>query len=77
VQIDAAAKQWRHDAIGEVRRGKLRAAPTPTLRDAAAAWLAGARDGTIRNRSGEAYKPGPIREHERALNQRRSSAAGG
>jgi len=66
----SAAKQWRADAIGEVRRGKLRAAPAVTLRQAAEAWLAGARDGTIRNRSGDCYKPGPLREYDRALRNR-------
>ena len=66
----SAAKQWRADAIGDVRRGKLRAAPAVTLRQAADAWLAGARDGTIRNRSGDCYKPGPLREYDRALKNR-------
>jgi integrase len=66
----AAAKQWRADAIGEVRRGKLRAARAPTLHAAAEAWLAGAHAGSIRSRSGDAYKPGPLREYERALHGR-------
>ena len=66
----SAAKQWRADAIGDVRRGKLRAAPSPTLREAAAAWLAGARDGSIRNRSGDLYKPSAIRSYEAALQNR-------
>jgi integrase len=63
----AAAKRWRADAIGEVRRGKLRAVQTPTLREAATAWLAGAEDGSIRNRSGDRYKPSAIRAYERAV----------
>jgi integrase len=47
-------------------------APRPpfTLRDAAAAWLAGARDGSIRNRSGDVYKPSAIRGYEAALQRR-------
>ena len=41
--------------FGDVRRGKLKATPSPTLQEAADAFLAGARDGSIRNRSGDAY----------------------
>lgn len=66
----AAAKQWRADAIGEVRRGKLKAGATPTLREAAEAWLAGAREGAIRNRSGDEYKPSVLRGYERSLRDR-------
>ena len=66
----AAAKAWRADAIGEVRRGKLRAVPTPTLHEAANAWLAGARDGSIRNRSGDPYKPSALRGYAAALERR-------
>jgi integrase len=73
----SAAKQWRADAIGEVRRGKLRAAPTPTLRDAAAAWLAGVHEGSIRNRSGDPYKPGTVREYARSLGSRILPELGG
>jgi integrase len=53
-----------------VRRGSLRAATSTTLREAAESWLAGAKDGTIRNRSGDAYKPSAIRSYESALNRR-------
>jgi integrase len=66
----AAAKQWRADAVGDVRRGKLRAVATPTLHDAAAAWLAGAEDGSIRNRSGDRYKPSALRGYRAALANR-------
>jgi integrase len=66
----AAAKAWRSDAVGEVRRGKLRAVPTPTLGEAAEAWLAGAEDGSIRNRSGDRYKPSAIRSYRTALESR-------
>jgi integrase len=66
----AAAKAWRHDAATAVREGTLRA-PTPTtLREAASAWLDGARDGSIRNRSGDPYKPSAIRAYEAALRLR-------
>ena len=46
-------------------------APTPiTIRQAGEALLAGMRDGTIRTRSGEHYKPAAIRDYERALRLR-------
>ena len=73
----SAAKQWRSDAIGEVRRGKLRAAPSVTLHEAADAWLKGAREGTIRNRSGDTYKPSAVREYERSLKLRVLPELGG
>jgi integrase len=66
----AAAKAWRAEATTAVRRGSLRAAPSITLREAADAWLAGARDGSIRNRSGDVYKPSAIRGYQAALEQR-------
>jgi integrase len=66
----AAAKAWRQDAQVALRRGELRA-PTPTtLREAAEAWLDGARDGRITTRSGERYKPSAVRSYETALRLR-------
>ena len=41
--------------------------PATTLREAAQAWLDGARDGTIRTRSGDRYKPAAVRTYEQAL----------
>ena len=66
----AAAKGWRADAYGAVRRGTMRAPTSVTLREASDAWLAGARDGTIRTRSGNTYKPSAIRGYEAALRLR-------
>jgi integrase len=63
----AAAKAWRADATRAVRVGTMRAVQAPTLREAAESWLAGARDGSIRNRSGDAYKPSAIRGYDAAL----------
>ena len=63
----AAANAWRQDAAGLVRRGALRAAPPTTVRQAADAFLEGARDGSIRTRSGGAYKPSAIRGYEHGL----------
>jgi integrase len=66
----AAAKTWRHDALVQLRQGKLRAADGTTLVKAAEAWLAGARDGTIRNRSGDTFKPSAVRSYDTSLRLR-------
>jgi integrase len=66
----AAAKAWRQDAQVALRRGELRAPAPTTLRQAAEAWLEGARDGRITNRSGERYKPSAVRSYEWALRLR-------
>src|SRR5664280_2743847 len=61
-----AAAAWRPEASVGVRRKVLRA-PTPTtLNEAAEAWLTDARNGIIRNRSGDEYKPAAIRAYEAA-----------
>jgi integrase len=73
----AAAKAWRAEATTAVRRGSLRAVPTVTVREAATAWLAGARDGSIRNRSGDVYKPSAIRAYDAALRNRILPELGG
>jgi integrase len=64
------AKAWRADATGAVRRGSIRARSTTTLREAAEAWVEGAKAGTIRDRTGRAYKPSTLRGYERALRLR-------
>jgi integrase len=64
------AKQWRQDAASAIRAGTLTADRGPTLRDAADHWLAAARAGVVRNRSGEPYKPSAIRGYEQNLNKR-------
>lgn len=66
----AAAKGWRIDAAGALRRGELRGERGPTLREAGKAWLEGARTGSVRNRSGDRYKPSVIRGYEQALRLR-------
>jgi integrase len=66
----AAARGWRADAQVGLRKGTLRAPTSTTLRQAADAWLAGARDGSIRTRSGDAYKPSVIRSYEGSLRNR-------
>jgi site-specific recombinase XerD len=41
-----------------------------TLRNVTTAWLAGARSGAVRTRSGDEYKPSAIRSYERSLRLR-------
>jgi hypothetical protein len=63
----SAAKIWRQDALVDLRRGRLHAAPTPMLRDVAQQWLEDAEAGTVLNRSGDRYKPSVVRGYEQAL----------
>jgi integrase len=64
---EAAALLWREDARVDLRRGVLVAAKPVILREFAEAWLAGAKDGSIRNRSGDRYKPSTVRGYDQAL----------
>ena len=73
----AAARSWRASAKTSVDRGQLRAPTDVRLREAAAAWLEGARSGVIRTRSGEAFKPSTIRGYEQSLNLRLLPDLGG
>jgi integrase len=57
----AEARSWRSDAESGVRRGTLRAPDPVTVNEAADELVAGMRAGTVRNRSGDAYKPSAIR----------------
>lgn len=66
----AEAKAWRSDALWAMRRGTLSAALAPTLAEASETWVAGARSGAIRNRSGDPYKPCVIRGYEQAMRLR-------
>ena len=63
----SAARRWRQDAYAALRAGTLSADRGPTLREAADDWLAAARAGIVRNRSGDVYKPSAIRGYEQAL----------
>jgi integrase len=66
----AEARAWRADASVELRKGRMRAPTRVTMREAAEAWVAGAKAGSIYNRSGDSYKPSAIRSYEAALNAR-------
>jgi integrase len=74
----AAAKAWRQDAAVALRERTYRdPAASPTLAEAADEWLEGAREGRIRTRSGNAYKPSALRSYERALRLRVLPVLGG
>jgi integrase len=66
----SAAKAWRGDTATGVRKGTVRASSPITLRAAADSWLEGARDGSIRTRSGDVYKPSALRGYDQALRDR-------
>ncbi len=63
----AAAKSWQRAAGREVALGLLQAPGDITLTIATEAFLSGIKDASIRNRSGDIYKPGVIRGYEQAL----------
>ena len=73
----AAAKGWRSDASTAVRKGTIRAPKATTLREAWDPWLAGARGGTIRTRSGDTYKPSTLAGYEQTMKQRVLEEFGG
>ena len=66
----AAAKAWRDDARSAARKGALRPTTRVTLKKAGEQLIAGMKDGSIRNRSGDRYKPKTIRGYEQALRLR-------
>jgi integrase len=61
------ARSWRAESYGKLRRRKMRAPSAMTFGEAAILWLVGVRAGSIRNRSGDLYKPSSIRSYELAL----------
>ncbi len=73
----AAAKAWRDDMLGSATRAALRAPTNTTVRQAAEAFLAGARDGSIPTASGTRYKPATLRGYTVGLNKRVLPALGG
>lgn len=70
------ARNWRQDALVALRGGTLRASDGRTVEQVASEWLTGAREGVIRNRSGDRYKPSAIRGYERNLRLRVVPAIG-
>jgi len=61
------AAEWQESSKPRVRQGAMRAPTAQTLREASAVWMAGARDGLIRTRSGDQYKPSAVRSYEAAM----------
>jgi integrase len=72
----AAAKAWRADAQVALRKGTLRLPSNVILREAAESWIHGAKEGLIRTRSGDLYKPSALRAYEAVLRQRILPALG-
>jgi len=65
----ATVKRWRRDALVALEAGQLAPGGGQTVRKAGEAAIAGMKAGTVRNRSGRAYKPSAVREYERYLTQ--------
>jgi integrase len=63
----AEAKTWRDEASTMLAKGGLRARKPTTVREAWEEWYDGAGDGTIRNRSGDRYKPSALRGYAGAM----------
>jgi integrase len=61
------ARAWRAESYGKLRRREMRAPSAMTFAQAAERWLEGARAGSVRTRSGDAYKPSTIRSYECCL----------
>jgi integrase len=66
-ESQAAAKAWRADALTKLNRGQLSSGRSPKVREAAAAMIDGMREGTVRTRSGDPYKPSAIRSYDESL----------
>jgi integrase len=66
----AAAVAWRDDSRSAVRQRRMQAPTGETLRQAAEAWLEGARAALIRTRGGDPYKPATIRSYDQTLELR-------
>jgi integrase len=72
----AEAKAWRADALVALSKGVLRAPKPITLHESWNAWYDGARGGSIRNRSGDPFKPSALRAYEGAMRLRVLPALG-
>ena len=53
-------RAWRQDALVGLREGTVKAPTRKTLTEAANAWVEAVKDGSIRTRSGDFYKPPPF-----------------
>jgi integrase len=66
----AAAKTWQDDANTQLAKGGLRAPKPTTLFEAWEAWHESAKEGIVRNRSGDRYKPSAIRAYHQGMRLR-------
>jgi integrase len=73
----AAAKAWRAEALTAANKGALRGPKPTTIREAWESWHEGAKAGTVRNRSGDPYKPSALRSYEAAMRLRVLPELGG
>jgi integrase len=64
------AKAWREESSTGVRKGTMRAPTNTTLREAGEAFIAGAKSGAVRTRSGRTFKPSTVRGYEQTLRDR-------
>jgi integrase len=72
-----AVQKWRAQALREIEVGTAPAGFTPTLSEAWADWIAGARSGAISNRNQQRYKPRALESYERAWRLHVEPAFGG
>jgi integrase len=72
----AAAKSWRADTMVAIRQGRRRGPSGITVKELGEAFVDGAKDASIRNRSGDPFKPSVIRGYEAALKNRVYPAMG-
>ena len=61
------ARTWRDDVRIAIRNGTLRPPSKQRVGEAAAALLAGMKDGSVMDRSGKVYKPSTCRSYETAV----------
>jgi integrase len=66
-RTEAAARAWRRDALRAIARGRSVVPADVTVRELGDQLIAGMRDGGIRNRSGDRYKPSVIASYDGAL----------
>jgi integrase/DNA-binding XRE family transcriptional regulator len=66
----ASAREWRSETTVAVRRMLVRAPTSVTVARAGEGWLKLAREGVVRTRSGDVYKPATLRAYEASLRLR-------
>lgn len=77
VSSKAAARGWRVDAQAKLQRGPLHGSSPLSVLEAGETWFAGAHAGTIRNRTGDQYKPSVLRSYESSFRLHVAPVLGG